>query len=65
MLSLSNFSPGNSDIGVLPVSKQAIRTFRTTAFKLHAVRPSAHGATEKKLTGHANYQPVTSELLPL
>jgi hypothetical protein len=29
------------------------------------VRPSAHGATQKKLIGHANYQPVTSELLPL
>ena len=23
------------------------------------------GATQKKLIGHANYQPVTSELLPL
>ena len=29
------------------------------------VRPSAHGATQKKLIGHANYQPVTSELFPL
>jgi hypothetical protein len=29
------------------------------------VRPSAHVATQKKLTGRANYQPVTSELLPL
>jgi hypothetical protein len=26
---------------------------------------NAHGATQKKLIGHANYQPVTSELLPL
>jgi hypothetical protein len=32
---------------------------------LRSVRPSAHGATQKKLIGHANYQPVTSELLPL
>jgi hypothetical protein len=29
------------------------------------IRPSAHGATQKKLIGHANYQPVSSELLPL
>jgi hypothetical protein len=29
------------------------------------LRPSAHGATQKKLIGHANYQPVTSELLAL
>jgi hypothetical protein len=29
------------------------------------VEPSAHVATQKKLIGHANYQPVTSELLPL
>jgi len=28
-------------------------------------RPSAHGATHKKLIGHANYQPISSELLPL
>jgi hypothetical protein len=30
-----------------------------------ALRPCAHEATQKKLIGHANYQPVTSELLPL
>jgi hypothetical protein len=29
------------------------------------IRPSAHGATQKKLIGHANYQPVTIALLPL
>ena len=29
------------------------------------LKPSSHGATQKKLIGHANYQPVTSELLPL
>jgi hypothetical protein len=29
------------------------------------LRPSAHGATQKKLIGHANDQPVTNELLPL
>jgi hypothetical protein len=29
------------------------------------IRPSAHGATQKRLIGHANYQPVSSELLPL
>ena len=29
-----------------------------------SLRPSAHGATQNKLIGHANYQPVTSELLP-
>jgi hypothetical protein len=33
--------------------------------KAKRIRPSAHGATQKKLTGHANYQPVTSELLSL
>jgi hypothetical protein len=32
---------------------------------IHSFRTSAHGATQKKLIGHANYQPVTSELLPL
>ena len=29
------------------------------------LRPSTHRATQKKLIGHANYHPVTSELLPL
>jgi hypothetical protein len=29
------------------------------------LRPSAHEATQKKLIGHANCQPVSSELLPL
>ena len=33
-------------------------------FALFSVRPSAHGATRKKLIGHANYQPFSSELLP-
>ena len=30
-----------------------------------SLRPSAHGATHKKLIGHANYQPVSSESLPM
>jgi hypothetical protein len=32
---------------------------------LISLRSSAHGATQKKPIGYANYQPVASELLPL
>jgi hypothetical protein len=32
---------------------------------VNTFRPSTHKATQKKLIGHANYQPVISELLPL
>ena len=34
-------------------------------FRGRILRPCVHGATQNKLTGHANYQPVTSELLTL
>jgi hypothetical protein len=30
-----------------------------------SIRPSAHVATQKKPIGHANYPPVSGELLPL
>ena len=43
-----------------------IEDMRTQTYRLYGdFRPSAYGATQNKLIGHSNYQPVTSELLPL
>jgi hypothetical protein len=33
--------------------------FTNFNYEYVTLRPSAHGATEKKLIAHANYQPVT------
>ena len=47
-------------------TQKRIRT-RDTSVKAvdTSFRPFTHGAIEKKPIGHANYQPVSSELLPL
>jgi hypothetical protein len=47
-------------VGVSPV-----RPENSDVSVIVPVRLSAHGATQKKLIGHANYQPVSTELLPL